>query len=64
MVKKKIIYVLGLLFFIYNAGMVTSCSRGYGCGQEEKYNNPNLESGKRGKSSLFSKSQKKKMKLS
>ncbi len=41
---------------------VSSCKVKEGCGLEEKYNNPDMESTKRGKSNLFSKSQQKKMK--
>jgi len=33
-----------------------------GCGLEEKYNNPDMETTKRGKSTLFSKKQTKRMK--
>lgn len=39
-----------------------SCKTKEGCGQEEMYNNPDMETTKRGKSNLFSKSQNKKMK--
>ncbi len=39
-----------------------SCKTKEGCGLEEKYNNPNVESNKKGKSNLFSKSQRKRMK--
>jgi hypothetical protein len=39
-----------------------SCKTKEGCGLEEKYNNPDMESTKRGKSSLWSNKQKKKMK--
>lgn len=42
----------------------TSCkSTKEGCGQEEAYNNPDMETSKRGKSSLFTKSQSKKLKI-
>jgi len=41
---------------------VSSCKVKEGCGLEEKYNNPDMESSKRGKSNLFSKAQQKKMK--
>jgi hypothetical protein len=41
-------------------GSCTSAKEG--CGLEEKYNNPDMETTKRGKSSLFSKSQGRKMK--
>jgi hypothetical protein len=52
-------FMLILLFF---AG--TSCkSTKEGCGQEEAYNNPDMETSKRGKSSLFTKSQSKKLKI-
>ncbi|MCO6464283.1 MAG: hypothetical protein J5I52_09055 [Saprospiraceae bacterium] len=39
-----------------------SCKTKEGCGLEEKYNNPDMESTKRGKSNLFSKSVRKKVK--
>ncbi|MBK8347214.1 MAG: hypothetical protein IPL08_06170 [Saprospiraceae bacterium] len=39
-----------------------SCKTKEGCGLEEKYNNPDMETTKRGKSNLFSKAQSKKMK--
>lgn len=39
-----------------------SCKVKEGCGLEEKYNNPDMESTKRGKSNLWSKSQQKKAK--
>ena len=42
----------------------TSCkSTKEGCGQEEAYNNPDMETAKRGKSTLFTKSQSKKLKI-
>jgi len=56
--KTLIIIVLGFSF-VTVAG---SCKVKEGCGLEEKYNNPDMESSKRGKSNLFSKSQQKKMK--
>ncbi|MBK8621630.1 MAG: hypothetical protein IPN79_07670 [Saprospiraceae bacterium] len=41
----------------------SSCKAKEGCGLEEKYNNPDMKS-KGGKSNLFSKSHRKKMKRS
>jgi hypothetical protein len=58
--KLKFIYLFLILLL---SGMnVTSCKVKEGCGLEEKYNNPDMETTKRGKSSLFTKSQMKKMK--
>ncbi|MBK8053131.1 MAG: hypothetical protein IPK35_07650 [Saprospiraceae bacterium] len=55
----KLKYIIFLASIIFCVGLFSSCSKGYGCGLEEKYNNPDLESSKRGKSTLFGKSQKK-----
>ncbi|MBK9567572.1 MAG: hypothetical protein WAT22_09905 [Saprospiraceae bacterium] len=55
----KLKYIAFLVIVIFSGSLFSSCSRGYGCGLEEKYNNPDLESSKRGKSTLFGKSQKK-----
>lgn len=55
-----------LCFFtlVLLAATTTSCkSTKEGCGQEEAYNNPDMESAKRGKSTLFTKSQSKKLKI-
>ena len=49
---------MGLAFLVG----LPACKVKEGCGLEEKYNNPDMESTKRGKSNLFSKSQNKKMK--
>lgn len=46
---------------VITAGM-SSCKTKEGCGLEEKYNNPDMETSKRGKSDLWSKKQKKRMK--
>ncbi len=43
-------------------GSISSCKTKEGCGLEEKYNNPDMETSKRGKSDLWSKKQKKRMK--
>lgn len=56
--------VLFALLFGFLLFSNTSCKTKEGCGLEEKYNNVDLESSKRGKSDLFSKKQKKKMKKS
>jgi len=55
---------LGIYFFLILGAMVASpsCKTKEGCGQEEMYNNPDMETTKRGKSNLFSKAQNKKMK--
>lgn len=54
--------LLLFLFLLTGSCSVTSCKTKEGCGLEEKYNNPDMETTKRGKSNLFSKSQRKKMK--
>ncbi len=56
---KSLILVFFLGMFLIS---VTSCKTKEGCGLEEKYNNVDMESSKRGKSDLFSKKQNKKMK--
>jgi len=43
-------------------GALCGCKTGEGCNQEEKYNNVNLDSNKKGKSNLFSKAHRKRMK--
>ncbi len=58
--KYKFIYLIG--FILLGSFNFSSCKVKEGCGLEEKYNNPDMETTKRGKSSLFSKSQTKKMK--
>jgi hypothetical protein len=55
-------YILTLLFFVLMTGTsLPSCKTKEGCGLEEKYT-PDMETSKRGKSNLFSKEQRKKMK--
>jgi hypothetical protein len=64
--RPQVLKSLCIYFFMMTilSFSVTSCkSTKEGCGQEEAYNNPDMESAKRGKSSLFSKSQSKKLKI-
>lgn len=56
---KGLIIIIGIFSM---TATVSSCKVKEGCGLEEKYNNPDMESSKRGKSNLFSKAQQKKMK--
>ncbi|MBK8626176.1 MAG: hypothetical protein IPN86_11590 [Saprospiraceae bacterium] len=55
-------YFLFACFFVTLTTILPSCKTKEGCGQEEMYNNPDMETTKRGKSNLFSKSQNKRMK--
>jgi predicted small secreted protein len=55
-------FILIIGFFVGFMTLLPSCKTKEGCGQEEMYNNPDMESTKRGKSNLFSKSQNKRMK--
>jgi hypothetical protein len=55
--------LLPIFFFFFlsmTSVQMSSCKAKEGCGLEEKYNNPDMDS-KGGKSNLFSKSQRKKM---
>ncbi len=61
MYRQRVIFLYSCLFFLLISSL-PSCKVKEGCGLEEKYNNPDMETTKRGKSSLFSKSQMKKMK--
>jgi hypothetical protein len=62
-VKRSYFSILFCVFSFIGAVVLGSCtSAKEGCGLEEKYNNPDMETTKRGKSSLFSKSQSRKMK--
>jgi len=62
-IKKYSIQSLTLVLFLgFISTSTTSCKTKEGCGLEEKYNNVDMESSKRGKSDLFSKKQKKRMK--
>ncbi|MCE2790578.1 MAG: hypothetical protein LW630_11795 [Saprospiraceae bacterium] len=57
--KKFLVFIL----FTAIAFCLPSCgSSKEGCGLEEKYNNPDMETTKRGKSTLFSKKQTSRMK--
>ncbi|HMT54069.1 MAG TPA: hypothetical protein PKD16_12750 [Saprospiraceae bacterium] len=60
--KRQGVTILYLCMFFGLIIFLPSCKVKEGCGLEEKYNNPDMETTKRGKSSLFSKSQMKKMK--
>lgn len=65
--KKNILFlgIMVLLAFVVSTSM-TSCKTKEGCGLEEKYSTPTNRDGsistKRGKSNLWSKKQRKKMK--
>jgi hypothetical protein len=54
--------VILYIFFGILTVSLPSCKTKEGCGLEEKYNNVDLESSKRGKSNLFSGKQQKRMK--
>ncbi|MFZ1749219.1 MAG: hypothetical protein WAU01_03475 [Saprospiraceae bacterium] len=57
--SKRVNYLLLITFGLIAFGGQISCKTKEGCGLEEKYNNPNMETSKRGKSTLFSKSKSK-----
>jgi len=57
---QKYLFSALIIFLFAVAGQ--SCKTKEGCGLEEKYNNPDMETTKRGKSTLFSKSQTNKLK--
>lgn len=61
MYRLRVFFLYFSIFFMVVSAL-PSCKVKEGCGLEEKYNNPDMETTKRGKSSLFSKSQMKKMK--
>jgi hypothetical protein len=61
--KALLKYFVWAFFILASATFQQSCKTKEGCGLEEKYNNPDMETTKRGKSNLFSKSQQKKMKV-
>jgi predicted small secreted protein len=66
MMKKVLFTALFVSFSIIVTSTITSCKTNEGCGLEEKYAPPTGKDGrlstKRGKSNLFSKKQRKKMK--
>lgn len=66
MKKKVLIIALFALFGLFVSTTMTSCKTKEGCGLEEKYAPPVDKDGnlsrKKGKSNLFSKKQRKKMK--
>lgn len=54
-----------IVFYVLSGILIVSlpsCKTKEGCGLEEKYNNVDLESSKRGKSNLFSDKQQRRMK--
>jgi hypothetical protein len=59
----KSVYVSIFTLAILSATTTSCKSTKEGCGQEEAYNNPDMETAKRGKSTLFTKSQSKKLKI-
>ncbi len=63
-IRFRFSYWIFLLFLVIMGVTNVSCKAKEGCGLEEKYNNVDMESSKRGKSDLFSKKQKKRMKKS
>lgn len=60
--KHYLKYLFYILVILGSTVAMPACKTKEGCGQEEMYNNPDMETKKRGKSNLFSKSQNKKMK--
>jgi predicted small secreted protein len=56
---QKLPFLLVLSLLLLFTSTFSSCKTGEGCGAEEKYGN--YESNKKGKSNLFSKSQRKRM---
>ncbi|MBL0024924.1 MAG: hypothetical protein WBP08_17545 [Saprospiraceae bacterium] len=62
MKQKPIHFIMFCALVLCAVVIHPSCKTKEGCGLEEKYNNPNVESNKKGKSNLFSKSQRKRMK--
>lgn len=64
--KKYITFTFYLVGFMLIASTNTSCKAGYGCPAEEAYykaqENPQPKSTKRGKSNLFDKKRRKKVK--
>ena len=65
--KKKLLFItLFAAFSLIVSTTMTSCKTKEGCGLEEKYSTPSNKDGsmstKRGKSNLFSKKKRKKMK--
>lgn len=60
--KQKLRFSIYFLFILGCMMLSPSCKTKEGCGQQEMYNNPDMETQKKGKSNLFSKSQNKKMK--
>ncbi len=62
MTKSKLKIIFWACLLVASTQYMESCKAKEGCGLEEKYNNPDMETSKRGKSSLWSKKQTKKMK--
>lgn len=64
--KKYITFAFYLVLFLIISSTNTSCKAGYGCPAEEAYykaqENPQPKSTKRGKSNLFDKKRRKKVK--
>jgi len=52
-------YYLLVVIVVFTSISQQSCKTKEGCGLEEKYNNPDMESTKRGKSKLFPNSKRK-----
>jgi len=52
-------YFILIAIVLFTAVSQQSCKTKEGCGLEEKYNNPDMETTKRGKSNLFPKSKRK-----